>query len=536
MSKITETATSIVSLLGGPQFNPEDIDWALDLPAGQRLLDWLVSQVEIPGSPAKNTDASPSLAAALHAVALEDDEIRSRHATKKPATTVDRFAPSEIHSTVPSGYIAPWRLRAKEEFTLEEAARLEAETESLKARLKQAKIASQSLTQALKFLASEIETTESDIQAAESGLSELSLKADAAILGSVNASIGLVDKCTPNDSAEAQDESLLTAVSSVCATATDHFRQQMQTIDVAERHLPSPAELLSECGRLDAALRKTGADPLLNRELARLCTELEDSDTGKDALATMLAEKPRHQGQRPSTDVAAELEAAWARDQAALLDARAAVLDEAIAAFSESLLPPLTALHNNITAQNAHMNEAQAYIGALGAEIQDITENVRAAQESQPKPSTLGAEENQDMELQAGLTSLLKQLKDLRPPDASPLILLSQEDILNELRDIYTRAEASRRREEEWVANLLPTLRNLETGHAPLLNASYAHSPLNSSTPFSVPPDVQAVYADAKSKADALGEAINKLQEDVKGVTNDRAKRKMEQFISKWTN
>ncbi|KAJ6518670.1 hypothetical protein C8R45DRAFT_1084780 [Mycena sanguinolenta] len=514
MAKITETATSIVSLLGGPQITSEDIDWALDLPAGQRLLDWLVSQVEIPGSPAnENTDASLSraaAAAALHAVALDDGEIQMlRHATKKPATAVDRYAitGAEIDPTIASGYIVPWRLRAKEEYALAEAARLEAETETLKARLQQAKIASQSLTQALKFLASEIETTESDIQATESGLSELSLQTDAAILGSVNASLILVDKCKPDDSVE--DESLLTVACSVRATATDRFRQHMQAIDTAERHLPSSTELIAECGCLETALRKTSADLLLNRELARLCTTLENPDTGKDALAAVLAERPRLQTQLPSINVAAELEAAWARDQVALLDARAA----AIAAFSDSVLPPLTTLHNNLAAQNTYTGEAQAYIGALSAEIQDTVEALRAAQESQPKPSTSSAEETQDMELQVGLTSLLEQLKDLRPQAAPPLVLLSQEDILTELRDIYGREKVSRRQEGEWMANLLPTLRNLETAHAPLLNASYAHSPLNSSAPFSVPTDVHAVSTDAKNKADALGNAISKLQE-----------------------
>ncbi|KAJ7207293.1 hypothetical protein B0H12DRAFT_1243177 [Mycena haematopus] len=337
------------------------------------------------------------------AISLEDDEVQKmlRHATKKTATAGER------KPSVPSGYIS---LVASEEYTLSEAARLEAETESLKARLQQAKIASQSLTQAFKFLVSEIETTESDIQATEGRLSELSLKADAAILGAANTSLGLVDQCTP-DSIE--DESSLTVVSSVHAVITDRFQSQMQVIDAAARHLPSSTELLAECGRLDTALRKTGAEPSLNREIARLCTALEDPDTGKDVRSS-------------SINIAAELEAAWARDHNGLLDARASVLDEAIAAISDNLLPPLTALHNNLTAQNAHIGEAQALVGALRAEIQDIVEDVRVTQEPQPNPSAPSAEERQDMELQLGLTSLLKQLKELRPQDAPPLVLLSQ--------------------------------------------------------------------------------------------------------------
>lgn len=112
------------------------------------------------------------------------------------------------------------------------------------------------------------------------------------------------------------------------------------------------------------------------------------------------------------------------------------------------------------------MGEAQALIGALREEIQDIVEDVCVAQKPREKPSVPSPEENKDMELQAGLTSLLKQLKgsgvcfatagqvtypaaDARPRDASPLVLLSPEDILSELRDVYQREEVSRGQEEE---------------------------------------------------------------------------------------
>jgi hypothetical protein len=70
------------------------------------------------------------------------------------------------------------------------------------------------------------------------------------------------------------------------------------------------------------------ADLIPNHEIARLCQALEDPVTGKDVLATVLAENREPQAQPPAIDAAAELEAAWARDQEALLDARGALLDE----------------------------------------------------------------------------------------------------------------------------------------------------------------------------------------------------------------
>ncbi|KAF8216375.1 hypothetical protein K438DRAFT_1953326 [Mycena galopus ATCC 62051] len=525
--KTTETATAIVSLLGGPEFNAEDIDWAMDLPAGQRLLDWLVSQVELEVAAADDA-TSDSLRAALQAISLENDEVQMlRHATVKKV--VSRPATNEIEPKIPAGYIPPWRLRAKEQYTVAEAVRLEAETESLKARLQQAKIASQSLTHAIKSLASAIEKTENDIRGAEDGLSELSLNADAALRGSLNSSIGLINGCPLDDFAR-DESSRLSSISSARSAITARFQSLMHALDTAERQLPTPSELHAECTRLDALRSKACADPI---EIARLCAVLEDLETGKDALAAVLTE-PEHQP--PVTvDVVAELGAAWACDQAAILDARGVILDEGITAFSDSLLPPLTALHANLSAQTAHTREAQAFLGALCAEMGDIGEDVRAAREA-PSPQ-LNAEvelECKDTDLQMGLTGLLNQLKDLRARDAPPLGLLSQEDILAELRGVYARDEVSRRQEEEWVGNLLPTLRNLETAHAPLLDAAYAYSALNSSPPFCVPTDVRAVREDAKSKSEGLGDAVAKLQEDVKGLTSERAKRRMEQFVLKW--
>jgi hypothetical protein len=121
---------------------------------------------------------------------------------------------------------------------------------------------------------------------------------------------------------------------------------------------------------------------------------------------------------------------------------------------------------------------------------------------------------------------------DLRPRDAPPLLLLSQEDILEELRGVYERDEASKLQAETWSEDLLPALRALyvhcrsesprssahlscfrEASHTPLLDIAYAHSPLNTSPPFMPPADVQAVQADAKLKAEDLGDAIAKLQE-----------------------
>ncbi|KAJ7188888.1 hypothetical protein C8R46DRAFT_1341532 [Mycena filopes] len=485
--KTTETVTTIVSLLGGPKLNAEDIDWALDDPAGRRLLEWLVSQVELAADDTNaGGDESDAVRAALAEIALEQDEVQMlRNATRKTPSIAE---PTSETTAVPAGYIPPWRARAKEEYLVSEATRLETETEILKSRLHQTKIASQSLSHAIKFIASEIEKTDRDVSGAEERLSELSLHADAALLASAKSSLEVMNECALID--PARDESTVSALTSARSTAIDRFGSQIRAIDALAQRLPTPADIQAECGRLDAALRAQGLD------------------------------------------VGAELEAAWARDQAALLDARRAVLDEAIVTFSDTLLPPLAALHDALTSTDAHRSEARALVSALHEELQDLIEDLHAAET--PKDQTPEPEESTDAELQARLTSVLKQLKDLRPPDAPPLVLLSEDDVLNELRAVYARDALAHREEETWIANLLPSLRKLETAPAPLLSATYAHSPMNTSAPFASPPDVRSARIDARTKADALASAIGTMQEDVKTLSTDRAKRRLEHFVVKW--
>ncbi|KAJ6631448.1 hypothetical protein B0H10DRAFT_1978800 [Mycena sp. CBHHK59/15] len=110
---VAETVTTIVSLLGGPKINAEDIEWAADIPAGQRLLEWLAAQVSTGEVDDDGSDASYKVRAALTGVALEGEELQMlRRATGKHAgTNSDASAPTEFGPQVPPEYIPPWRLR-----------------------------------------------------------------------------------------------------------------------------------------------------------------------------------------------------------------------------------------------------------------------------------------------------------------------------------------------------------------------------------------------------------------------------------------
>ncbi|KAJ7198559.1 hypothetical protein GGX14DRAFT_666027 [Mycena pura] len=529
--------TSIVSLLGGPELNAEDIEWALGIPAGQRLLEWIVSQAVQQNANDATTDAD-ALRVALQAISLEEDELcklRRVTAVSRPAT--DQLA-------LECKYIPPARLRTKEQSLIDEANLLESQAEVLKARLQQSKVASQNLAKAIKCIASEIEALDDDILASENNLSDLSLNADTVIQNSVKSSLGLLDACVRN-SDSLEEDSCLSTLLSTRTSIVDRFHSQLRAIDTAAARLPTTEELQVECARLDAALytpraggeclAAMGAAAAFDCEIAHLCEKLKNDPDAVSALVAQESKQNQHAQTPPSVkiDVATQVQAAWAHDQAAILEARGAVLDEVIAEFSDTLLPSLTSLEENLSARNAHLREAQALIGSLQEEIHDIVEDVQCAPQHQPQ-SDGETEAAADAELQAGLVKLLKQLKDFRPRDAPPLVLLSQEDILCELRAVYERQEISRHEEEAWAANLLPTLRSLEAAHAPLLNAVYADSAVNTSPPFARCVDIQAAYADAKAKADDLEGAINKLQEETKTLTNDRGKRLLDNFVAKW--
>ncbi|KAJ6590031.1 hypothetical protein DFH09DRAFT_1307485 [Mycena vulgaris] len=282
---VSETITTIVSLLGGPNLNAEDISWALDLPAGRRLLEWLVSQVKFEAADDSSFQALASVERLLILLGYV------RKATTAPAT--------QLEPKVPSRYMPPWRLRAKEEYMGAEAALLETETEVLKARLHQTKIASQTLAQVIKSIAAEIEETDNDILGTENRLSELSLQADATIMAAVNSSMGLLDELhMAND--ESPHAQLLSAASSISAAISHRFRSQMRAIDSAASRLPAPSQSQAECARLNTALNTPGiegkslvsmaADAAFTQEVAQLCEALGDPDTGTDSLAAVLAQ------------------------------------------------------------------------------------------------------------------------------------------------------------------------------------------------------------------------------------------------------
>lgn len=61
--------SAIISALNGPPIQVEDIEWAMDLPDGKKLLDWIAAQLL--DDELDDADCQ----AALHDIALEAGEV-----------------------------------------------------------------------------------------------------------------------------------------------------------------------------------------------------------------------------------------------------------------------------------------------------------------------------------------------------------------------------------------------------------------------------------------------------------------------------
>lgn len=66
---------AIISALGGPPIQAEDIEWALDLPAGKKLVDWIAAQLLDEEIELENGTINATCQAALRGIALEVGEV-----------------------------------------------------------------------------------------------------------------------------------------------------------------------------------------------------------------------------------------------------------------------------------------------------------------------------------------------------------------------------------------------------------------------------------------------------------------------------
>lgn len=71
----TERLIDIVAHLGGPRIIPGDIEWAVDLPAGKQLVDWIAAQLDSDDERGSDGGVDRALRVSMKDIALEPEEV-----------------------------------------------------------------------------------------------------------------------------------------------------------------------------------------------------------------------------------------------------------------------------------------------------------------------------------------------------------------------------------------------------------------------------------------------------------------------------
>ncbi|TFK45058.1 hypothetical protein BDQ12DRAFT_661667 [Crucibulum laeve] len=551
-----EALTTIVSTLGGPEINPADIEWTTDIPKGKELVDWLAAQIKLVEVDDELDDEQKRVQyqAALLYTALEAEEVAiMSHLKGSSASPPAEIEPKSL-PVIPVDYMTPSRLDKQAEFMNQDTALLEREIEVLKARLQLTTLASKKMEQSITSLHSLVQKNDAEILERQERLSNLSIQADMTIasaltnadsllesLGCKSLSAGDLDLMLEPVSNATQT---LTSLSSLHTALLSQAQSQKQFLDARCMKKTTPLhieEVKAEAAHLFRAFDKLNFDEAeetaYTEELQALCGRLEAGQEG--TLEEIMGEmEGDNDGEvyNKKPDVYHEVERAWSLDQAELLDWRRDYLDDTLNTLRPTLLDPLTAFHTSLSDSASQMREAEALLGTLGEEMEEVVDDVRGAKEFQASNNMRKESDEVELELlERELKRVLKENKSLRPQGAPPLVLLTEEDILAELEMLKAQERELEAREAAWVSGLPMVLNTLTSSHAPLLSTAYLNSPLNTSPPFQHPLDVATLETTAKSTAGELSGLVSRLQKEVADTMDaGRTKRKLGAFVDRW--
>ncbi|EEB91123.1 hypothetical protein MPER_10571, partial [Moniliophthora perniciosa FA553] len=490
--KQVSALTSMVASLGGPNINPKDIEWVMQVEQGRNIVEWLASQVKEVAD-LEGEDSEEKLRAALSQIALEKEEVDM-------LKRADKTVPVN-GAEVPAQYLPPSRHKERVALLDNLSYTMENEVDALKNRIQQTKLASQHLSRSMKKLKAELQQVKGDNVRLQERLSDLSIENEAAISNAVSCAFDVLD--TPASLPKNEEESLL-----------------QQLVNLRAQFSTTTKGPLTLSTMLEAACRRTlhsdAEDAILAQEILALSRLIDESDGDKDTIYDIL--QSLDNGNPDSTtshvDIKSELEIAWYHDQMALLEAREAALKKAIFAFDEILVRPLQELKEALSGEEDLLKATLDQTTALRSEMDEICVRLLdSAANAQPHEHDTPArcsEESSTWERQ--LVDLLKQHENLRPEDAPPLVLLDSDDLLSELRSIVERANALDKQEEEWIFSLSCKLNTLQSSHHAALSATYGRSPLNTSQPYAPSAAVENLRVQLGTKGDEMVKLVQKLQ------------------------
>ncbi|KAJ3838476.1 hypothetical protein F5878DRAFT_682094 [Lentinula raphanica] len=515
-----EKLCSIVSSLGGPTYTRNELEGATQTAPGKALIEWIAAQ--FPLEDGKDDDEYLQRAL-LSRIALEDDVCHVSSACSK--TYADR-------KTDLSTYIPPSRQSLRMTLIDNNAYTLEQEVLLLQHRLQQAESVTQQLQKTTHAITAELNSIRGDTVKKQEELESLSLKEDAVIAGTFSKFFRLMKSWQENLHLDVTSDHLAKSLD-VRNQITQDVSAQLSAIETWKdvHQLPtSAAHLAIEALRLQRVL---GLDQ-------------DDNTTGKTTIYYLPRRNQliqlaleNEESHRAPLDIERELKLAWNMDQLAILEARIAVLDEGLSQFHQSVLPPLEGIHTHLAEHQTFFQDSQAILDKFLQEIQEIDfaiheANRRASTSSQKRCTDKSNHQRRESALKDDLKTAFKNLESLRLSDMPPLVLLDQEDVLSELRALKAKEKVVHDQEEKRCSSLPTALNSLMAMHDAVLNATYAHSELNTSPPFQLSPSVTRLQGDAKAQGDALMAESQRLQKSLRIVDDDRKRRKIKSFVERW--
>ncbi|KAF9494197.1 hypothetical protein BDN71DRAFT_1449324 [Pleurotus eryngii] len=493
------------------------------------LINQQLQTVDISGA-SDDVQLHDDVRAALIGIVLEKSEMEllTRRRKEIPIT-----ADEDSLLSMPLGYLLPSTSNARVECMDKESQLLEAETECLTSRLKHMKSATKKMSTTRTQLRSAIKETDAKSSQCIERFDEMEIKMAIALSGCLSSSYQLmdvfpkpgVDLCSVSPQRTTTDgpfenyRRILDGISSLRKPVINRYERSVDDIHTIEKEIPTPEEIAADLPVLQElstegwrASVRSAEETAFDEEIEAIVDALSQDD--RVDLSEFLSEDDtttaEYSPEREFVDVEAELAAALKLDQINILRNKKFALDDAIRSFKEHILPPLQAMHDCLSSMHAKTVEAEALLGALGEEIEAVDDSVRAA--TPPKGTTAEGDASDDSLMFARLCDFFKSREASRPKGAPPLVMLDAEDIKNEI-NLWTAYEATLLEEEErLLARVSPSLENLSANHAPLLSATYQHSPLNSSPPFSDSPHLAEVKRSTQAKVGALAETLAKIQ------------------------
>ncbi|KAI1791153.1 hypothetical protein LXA43DRAFT_1181965 [Ganoderma leucocontextum] len=545
----------LVSHLGGPSCTEDEVRWAADIPAGNRLLEWLASQLPDPSFADRvagsNHDAGPTrdevsglIQTSVSPIALYSEEL-------------DILDILEVHdarvrgeskgASTPAAYELPSQLRSRTHALESEAVLLEKQAARLKYRLNATKMATKDLKHAIHALRKQIQNLDGSIQGQQQRLTDLSVETDNGMAQHVELALRVLQDAIPTtaskDSDAFEDYSVaIVSLSSSRAAVASTVKQLYLTLDEGYVSLPTASEMQHDATIVDAKLGELAKDKSVSQhllqvayveELVKMAKRLEADPPGPDTIANIvrssagLSESREAEISAPTlnVDVKGELERAGRMDRLVLLKAQERGLDTVIDYMRDELIPRLQQTYDDLYSKIIAAVETEAIVSALIEELEDINDAVETAKRSNWNG---GPEDPEDL-LEAEMIELLKELSNT---DGHGSVLLNRKDVEREVSALSARLAASREADEKWVNQLRHRVRELSSSTAPLLSTGYANSPANTSPPFAPSQDQVILETDTRAKAEDLIGAAARLQKETE--LSSRDKRKLGSFVEKW--